>query len=504
MKSFSSVSGKIATPEGVAFCFAAVALAHAALARLAGPALALDDAKLNVVTQSLQAGYLPANPPLFEWLLLGAQQAAGAGLLPFALVKAALYAATATATFLSARELFGGRRAALACAASLLLLFQYAWNFHQAYTHTTALVAATALFWLALLRLMRARTAGGYALLGAAIGLGLLAKYAFAGALVAAFMALALQPKGRRALADPRLAVAAAVAVAMVAPHALWLAGADAAGLAALAERAAAGGDWRPGRAAARFAAAAGMIAAFFLPLAAAVVVLLRGRAGALLAAPSPGLRLARDAALVGAGGLLAAALAPGVAAMQDRYVIAFLYPAAFVLVAPLAAAPARLNALLMAAAAFAALCLGARAAAALAPGPPFCDACRQYVDYRPLRDALAARGAGAAPALIGFDDTTAGNLRRLFPGARVISLHLPGYAPPPARAGAPCFLVWSLDLAPPPPETFLAGIDEARRSAVESLTRPLAGERRRIVWTIADIDPGGPWYGPLCAGAAR
>lgn len=497
------MTGKIATPWGVAFCFAVVALAHAALARLAGPALALDDAKLNVVAQSLQAGYLPANPPLFEWLLIGAQQAAGAGLLPFALVKATLFAATAGATFLAARELFGGRRAAAACAASLLLLFQYAWNFHQAYTHTTALVAATALLWLALLRLMRARTTGGYALLGAAIGLGLLAKYAFAGALVAALAALALQQPGRRVLADARLAAAFAFAALLVAPHALWLAGADAAGLAALAERAALGEEWRAGRAAARFVSAAGMIAAFFLPLAVVVAALLRGRLGALFAAPPPGARLARDAALIGAVGLLAAALAPGVAAIQDRYVIAFLYPAVFVAVAPLAAAPARLNALLLAAAAFTTLCLGARAVAALAPGPPFCDACRQYVDYRPLRAALAARGAGDAPALIGFDNTTAGNLRRLFPGARVISLHLPGYAPPPAPAGAPCFLVWSLDLAPPPPETFLAGIDEARRSVVESLTRPLAGERRRIVWTIADIDPGGPWYGSLCAGGA-
>ncbi|MEQ8935705.1 MAG: hypothetical protein RIE56_07925, partial [Amphiplicatus sp.] len=131
---------------------------------------------------------------------------------------------------------------------------------------------------------------------------------------------------------------------------------------------------------------------------------------------------------------------------------------------------------------------------------PPFCDDCRQFVAFEPLRQALSERGFEGSGTLVGFDETTAGNLRRLFPDARVLAWSLPAYAPPQAETGAPCFFVWSLDLGPAPPETLLAGIGEAQAATVESLTRPLAGERRRTQWTVAAIQPDGPTYDQTCA----
>ena len=495
---------RISSVYAVTALFALYALLHAGAARLAGPTLALDDAKLNVVAQSFQRGYLPANPPLFEWLLILAQHVAGPGALGFALVKTTFFAAAGGFAYLAAKELLPNRLWAALCALSLLLLFQFGWNYHQAFTHTTALIAATAFFWFALARLLRAGSMRDYALLGVALGVGLMAKYSFAGAVLAAFAALALQREGRRALANPRLLLSLAIAALLLAPHASWVA-VNNAGLAeGMTTRLTEGGvepHWR--RAAQGVPSALGVMIAFFLPLGLVATALLRRTLPDLASAPSPGLRLARDATLIGAAGLLAAVVIVGMGRMEDRYVIPFLYPAVFVIAAALMRAPGeRANATILAfcAASFAVFCLGFKLATVLRPGPPFCDSCRQFVVFEPLRDALVSRGFAGEGTLVGFDETTAGNLRRLFPQARILAWSLPAYAPPQAPSGAPCFFVWSLDLGPAPPETLLAGIGEAQAARVESLTRPLARERRRTEWTVAAIEPDGPIYDQICA----
>jgi hypothetical protein len=91
------------------------------------------------------------------------------------------------------------------------------------------------------------------------------------------------------------------------------------------------------------------------------------------------------------------------------------------------------------------------RVAALVAAGPPFCEKCRQYVDYAPLKQAI---GEGASATLVGFDDHTAGNLRRLFPRARVLSSHMPFYVPPGGRAADRCVFIWSEDLDVSPPDS--------------------------------------------------
>lgn len=498
-------AGGRATAFAAALLFTAFAMAHAVIARLAGPVLALDDAKLNVVAQSFQRGYLPSNPPLFEWTLIVAQHAAGFGPLGFALTKSFFFGALGAFAYLAAKEMLADRRWAFLSALSLLLLFQFGWNFHQAYTHTTALIAAVSLFWFALARLFRARTTAGYALLGLALGVGMLAKYSFAGAAFAAFAAFALQREGRRLLADARLVLSFVLAAAIFAPHAYWLMAHNAGAADIMAARLSGGGaepHWR--RVAEGLPNAAGVMIAFFLPFGIVAAVLLRKDADRLAARPAPALKVARDAALIGAAGLLAAIAVIGMERMEDRYVIPFLYPAMFVLTAALKDSDARRSKakiLVACAASFALFCLGFKAVTVFRPGPPFCDDCRQFVEFEPVRDGLLARGFGGEGTLVAFDETTAGNLRRLFPAARVLYASLPAYAPPRAKS-AECFFVWSLDLGPAAPETLSAGIGEAQASSVVSLTRPLAGKRRMTNWTIAAIDPDGPDYDRWCARA--
>jgi hypothetical protein len=60
----------------------------------------------------------------------------------------------------------------------------------------------------------------------------------------------------------------------------------------------------------------------------------------------------------------------------------------------------------------------------------PDCHKCRVTIPYDGLAAALEARGFQSG-TLIASDRHDAGNLRRMFPEARIVCLGRPGYAPP-------------------------------------------------------------------------
>jgi hypothetical protein len=143
----------------------------------------------------------------------------------------------------------------------------------------------------------------------------------------------------------------------------------------------------------------------------------------------------------------------------------------------------------------------GARVVEVARPGAPFCDDCRQHIPYAYLRRAIEDRSAQKA-TLVGFDDHTAGNLRRLFPRARVLSSHLPSYAPPPSPASSACYFFWSADLSPPPDESAIAQLDQAGiRQAGGAWSRVMAGENeaRTTTWRFAQVDQMSPIGKALC-----
>jgi hypothetical protein len=74
----------------------------------------------------------------------------------------------------------------------------------------------------------------------------------------------------------------------------------------------------------------------------------------------------------------------------------------------------------------------------------PDCHKCRIAVPYEGLAAALAARGFHAGTIVAATRDD-AGNLRRLFPAARIVRLERPPYAPPirPADLSAKVAVVW-------------------------------------------------------------
>ncbi len=517
--------------RGVIGFYAVYGLVHFAISKLYGDALALDDAKLNVVAQSLRGGYLPANPPLYEWLLWSVQQLTGPTLESFLVVKYGLMTVSGAFAYLTMDELMRGRTqgqdrrgraewAALA-ALSLLGLYQIGWNYHQAFTHTIVLITASLLFLWSVLRLIRRRRFGDYVLFGGALALGVLSKYAFVGLAAAVVCAMALRAPTRRVLLAPPTLGAIAAALFVLAPHALWVLSENSALAAQAGAKLQSDGAAQSGylvRVFSGFAAALWAIASFFLPIFLIAAVVFRPSIRAALRnlmAPgdgSPAL-LVRDASLISIAGLTAAVALSGIGGFQERYAIAFLTPAFFWLFAFIAlTSPSmpsrRLFGRLLAGliVLFAVL----RIVQAATPGAPFCSSCRQWIPHDGAKAVVQKIDNVPYGTLVGANDIISGNLRRLFPAARIASLDMPYYTPPAFRdmgrdagrdLGRSCILVWSDDLGPPLPSWVS---DDLSAGAIQSHPAPWRHPFkptgwRRTIWKSALISPQSGLAQRLC-----
>ena len=490
--SFPAWLERVATLRGVAIVYVAYGVLHALVTRIPGPALALDDVKLNVVTQSLQAGYLPGNPPLYEWLLIAAQQIAGPSLLAVLLVKYFLIGASGVFAYLLANEVMRDDRWAALTSLSLILLYQFGWNAHQAFTHTLTLIPATLLFWWALLRLFDRRKLTDYLFLGAAVGIGLLSKYSFVGIALAAFLAAMLRAESRRLVLSPWMVISLVIAAIIASPHFSWLMAQNSGVIQASAERLQGSADphWR--RVVEGVPAALWAIASFFLPFAVIAATLFQQSFRQTDSANIKAL-IARDAMIIGAAGLLLGVIILGVSNLQERYAIAFLFPGLFWAMSKVKeSAPAARNlsryAAVVVVAAF--LMFGLRVVQTAVPGEPFCSDCRQWIPYDAIADRLKDDGFEEG-TLVAYTDHTAGNLRRLFPKARIISSHMPFYTPPGGRVEDKCYFIWSNELGPPEPTQLTAKFAaDVRLAVVGDWSHPLRDTGwRKTTWTLVRVD---------------
>ena len=489
---------------GAASLIALYGLVHIVIGLTTTPSLALDDAKLNVLVQSFQAGYLVDNPPLYEWMLGGVQRVSGPGLFSFLFLKYALWLVTAMACRQTLRLAGCDHGGATAGAIGLVLFYQYGWNYHQAFTHSLALIATTALFWWALIALVRAPRLSGYVLLGVMLGLGAIAKYSFAPAALIALGAAASHADGRRALLHPFLAVTALTAMVIVAPHVHWALGDGR----ALGETLEARFLENPAPYAARLASGLPQslwaVVSFFLPAVAVFFVLFRAHVwrgvhpwASTSGAVEP---ILLRAALAGVAALPFAVIVLGLADIQERYAVGLLYPAAlFMLAQVLRLCPGAAGRVLAASGAVIVVIMGVRIAQGVVAGPPFCSKCRQFVPYEALFAKIDEAGWAEAD-LVAMNDLTAGNVRRLAPRARVRSAHLPAYTPPRMGEG-PCIFIWSDELGAPAPALVT---DAVLPQSLVRVDAPWprdarAAMPRRTIWHFGEVDPAKAIKKDLC-----
>ncbi|ADZ71026.1 glycosyltransferase family 39 protein [Polymorphum gilvum] len=493
---------------GVVAVVAAWGLAHTLLRGLASPVLGTDDMLENVFVQSLEAGYLLRQPPLYEWLLWTLQQALGPTIWSFLLLKYALLTVAALFLFLVARRAIDDPRVAGLCVLSYSLLYQFGWNLHEGVTHTLVLTAACAASAWALLRAMESGRLAAYVPVGLAVGAGLLAKHSYPLFLSALLAAAVSDRAWRPRLRVAGLALALAVAAAVYAPYLAWTLGQ---GHGIVTESAGVMGTAAPAphlqRAGTGLALLAWSLTGFSMPFLAIVVALFWPQVRAVGTGAVP--RANDVARLCGRATVVAVAVtallivATGATYVKERHMHAVLLLLPIWLFARIAAAPGakRWRALGLTIAAVAAVALVARVPGLVIPERLACGGkCRPLTPYAEIRDDLAALGAGQA-TLVGDDAYTAGNLRVLFPTARVA---IPAWRPPlPPRAA--CLYVWDAGEAPPAAaaaDAFVALFSGGRLPVRAGEARYLAGawshpwkpEGFRVThWGVQPLDAADP-----------
>lgn len=194
-------------------------------ARLILPnSLTLDEAEQSLFSQYWLAGYGP-QPPFYNWLQNAVVSIMGISLFALTLPKFAMLLFAYLFFGLAARELDARPGFVTMAMLSLVTLPQVSYMPQQDLTHTVAVLMATSLFFYGLFRTLRRGDWQGYAVLGIAIGIGAISKYNFVLLPAATVVAVFCDREWRARLFDRRVFLTAAISLAIVLPHALWLLG---------------------------------------------------------------------------------------------------------------------------------------------------------------------------------------------------------------------------------------------------------------------------------------
>lgn len=476
-----------------------------------------DDVTSNVLTQTLALGYVPRQPPLYEWLQWSVQRLTGPTLPSFLLIKYGLLTATIAFLYLAAARIFSERNFAVLAGLSPFLLFQFAWNLHEGVTHSMVLTCLVAASLWALMRIAEKRRVTDYLLFGLIAGLGLISKWGFAGFLVLLLIGTMLQPSLRRLVLDPRFLVSLGAIAAVGAPVAYWLIAGqhDLVALygSAVAPKA------HANRLRATLVGLGLSIYAplgFLFPLDVILPVLFPASVPKAWAdikrAVSPKAwsvsepdwpLLILHITLGGFILLMLGALLTGASHYLERY----MHP--FFLLTPLwmlsvvarmenAARKAKVLGILLAASLLIVFPIRVRdSLQAMGPG---CNKCRIAAPYAGLAEALKARGFedGTIVALSRHD---AGNLRRFFPNARIVCLDRPNYGPPmrAADARSEALVIWRPEQGEHMPKAAQGELDRLKarpkgapeRIVVPWQPYPPTSKPRDWAWMIQIFVPG-------------
>ena len=184
--------------------------------------LGLDEAELLVITQKLAPGY-GSQPPLYNWLQIGAFSLFGLGVPALAILKNLLLWATFVFMYLAGRLVLEDDTKAALTTLTLFTIPQLAWESQRALAHTVIAVTMAALTLYVMLRLLRSGHWAWYVALGVCWALGTMSKYNYilfvAALLIAAVSIGAFRPKILR----PLILLALATALLLLIPHLEWV-----------------------------------------------------------------------------------------------------------------------------------------------------------------------------------------------------------------------------------------------------------------------------------------
>lgn len=437
---------RYATPFGVWAIVALWGLAHLLLRAVSSPVLGTDDMFENVLVQTLEPGYMLRQPPLYEWLLWSAQQVFGPTIWAALFVKYTLISLAALFLFLIARKAIKDPRLAALCAFSYSLYYQFGWNLHEGVTHTVVLTTACAASAFFFIKALESGRLAAYLAFGAAAGAGLLGKHSYPIFVVALCLAALSDPHWRHKIRPAGLLLVPVAAALVYSPYAWWI---FTEGLHLFASVSKTMGVAAETSHLARAGEGLGKLAFGLLGFSVVLVPVLLlifwprylGRKEALALQVSDVARLCGRTVLAMIVLTALMIVLTGATYVKERH----MHPLMLLLPVYLFADLERfgfdrqwrwLAAVIMT---MAAIVFVARVPGIVAPDRFWCGGkCRHMKPYADLKAPLEVLGAGQA-TLIAENGYTGGNLRVLFPGARVVTKAIPARTPPRAA----CFFIW-------------------------------------------------------------
>jgi hypothetical protein len=447
MRALATNARVVTAPYGFHLFTLAVIATLFALRTFLFPGIGGDDGEQLVFAQFLAGGYQLRNPPLYTWLVIAAQSVLGPSLAATLVVKFALLWLIYALLWQVARTMLDDLRLAALAALSPFALYYVAWDAIHGYSHSILVTVAYLFTLWTVLRLDRKGDVGAYALLGLAVGLGVLAKYAYGIFASAVLIAGVVDSDLRRRLLHPRLLITLAVAILVTLPHVLWvleqphpLFPPAPEGTRSYLTRVAAGLG-HAGVAFFGFLSPLWVLWLLFFPRAFAP------QAAAPAFGPVRRWRRFLGVLFLALAALMAAVIVGfGTDQVRTHYMFVFtLFPLYFF--ARIQAAEVTDKAVLRFTAATTALVAVAIVGVIIkyAAEPLRCQGCQHHLPYADFAHALGAAGFRQGTIVASWHPhPLAGNFRAQFPGARVIDAKHPAVRPPPRSETGQCLLVWT------------------------------------------------------------
>ena len=213
----------LARPRNWLLFLAAYLLLHMGMRLLLSDTLQLDDAEQLIQSQDWRLDYGNFQPPFYTWALWALWHVIEPSMAALYVIRYVIIGLTFWLWYRVSCQLFDDPRWIVASATSWLLLGEFAWKLHQGSTHTTLLTLALVMSLHAIVSILRAGSLRHYAYLGLANGLGMMAKYSYAGFVIPMLLAALITPSARERLLRWPILLTLAVAAVLMLPALLSL-----------------------------------------------------------------------------------------------------------------------------------------------------------------------------------------------------------------------------------------------------------------------------------------
>jgi hypothetical protein len=188
------------------------------------PIYTVEEAEQLLLSQSLQVGYEARQPPMLAWLYTLAVMAGGLHPPIIFAVKYTLLFIALTLYYLAARNVLIRPTMSAAAVGAWALTFVVGWSMHEDLLGGVALMACLGMAFHAITRILTWRRYRDWVYLGVAIGIGLLTHHLFIVFPLAMILAIMLSPFFRDAMSPGRIGITLLVAGLIYAPYAVWIA----------------------------------------------------------------------------------------------------------------------------------------------------------------------------------------------------------------------------------------------------------------------------------------